>query len=98
MRTACSSRPNHNFEGERTWCYTVTVKSLRLGQLLPFPLCLLAYLLRLLRRSEPTTPLLVHLRPRGHTVDGHKEQLLGLDLAKKMIDIRKDGREDLFFG
>ena len=88
----------HQSKRTRTRGDTVTVKRLRVRQLLALPLCLLPDLLRLLGRSEPTAPLLVHLRPRGHTVDGHKEQLLGLDLAKKMIDIRKDGREDLFFG
>lgn len=48
--------------------------------------------------SEPTTSLLVHLCPRGNTVNRHEEDLLGLDLGEEVIDVREYGEDDLFFG
>ncbi|PWY79671.1 hypothetical protein BO70DRAFT_52842 [Aspergillus heteromorphus CBS 117.55] len=46
---------------------------------------------------ETSRALLVHLGSRGHTVDRHEEQLLGLDLAVQMLDIIKNGNEHLVF-
>ena len=78
-----------------TWRDTIAVERFRIWQLLSLALRLLTHLPRFLRRPEATTTLLVHLRTRGDTVDGHEKQLLRLDLSKEMIDIRKDGGENL---
>ena len=48
--------------------------------------------------SETASTLLVHLGARGDTIDGHEEELLGLDLAKQMLDVVEDGNEHLVLG
>ena len=41
---------------------------------------------------------MVHLGARRDTVDGHEEELLGLDLAEQMLDVVEDLDEHLIFG
>jgi hypothetical protein len=48
--------------------------------------------------SETSRTLLVHLGARSDTIDGHEKELLGLDLAKQMLDVVEDGDEHLVFG
>jgi hypothetical protein len=48
--------------------------------------------------SKPTTSLLVHLCPGGHTVNRHEEDLLRLDLGEEVIDVREYGEDDLLLG
>lgn len=71
----------------RTWRDTVAIKCLLLRQLLPFRLCFLSDLLRLLRSTEPATSLLIHLGAWCHPIHGHEEEFLWFNLAKKMVDI-----------
>ena len=52
-----------------------------------------------LRRTETTRTLLVQLRTRGHAVDGHEEQLLGLgDLRDHAVNVAEDGQHHLAQG
>lgn len=81
----------------RTGCDAIAIKRLRVRQLLPLMLGFLSDFLRLLRGPESATPLLVHLRARRDTVNGHEEQLLWLDFTKEMVDIGENGGENLLF-
>ena len=76
----------------------VAIESLRIRQLLSFPLCLFPNLLRFFGCPETSTALLIHLGSGCDTVDGHEEQLLGFNLPKQMVDISEDGSKDLLFG
>jgi hypothetical protein len=60
-----------------TWGDTITVKRLLIRQRLSIPLRLLPDLLRLLRRSEPPTTLLVHLRPWSHSIHSYENSFFG---------------------
>jgi hypothetical protein len=47
---------------------------------------------------EPSRALLVHLGAGSHAVHSHEEELLGLDLAKEVLDVIEDGDKDLLVG
>ena len=51
---------------------------------------LVADLLCLLGRSETPAALLVHLGARCDAIDGHEEELVGLDDGEEMLYIRED--------
>ena len=55
-------------------------------------------LLGLLRGSESTRALLVHLRPRRDAVDGHVQQLAGADHGEEPVDVVEDALEHFFLG
>ena len=79
----------------RTWCYTIAVKRFLFGQFLSFCFCLCSYFFGLFCCAEPSTSLLVHLCPRRYTIYSHKEQLFRFDFPKKMVDVGKNGSENL---
>lgn len=54
------------------------------------PVKLPEVLLVVLRRPETPTPLVVHLAPRGHTVQGEHDGLGGLEQVNNRIDVIKD--------
>lgn len=81
-----------------TWGDTIAVEGFLIGQLLSFRLGLFPYFFRIPRCTKTATALLVLLCPRGHTVDGHKEEFLRLDFAKEVVDIGKYGSEYLLLG
>ena len=81
----------------RTRSDTIRVKGLLLGQLLPFLLSLASLLDGVSRSSKSPASLLVHLRPRGDTVNGHEKDLLRLDLGEQMVYIREYREYHLFF-
>jgi hypothetical protein len=93
-----------NLENQRsrsrrhTRCDTVGIERFLLWELLSFTLRLLVLLPGVSCGSEPTTSLLVHLCPRGHTVNRHEEDLLRLDLGEEVINVREYGEDDLFLG
>ena len=61
---------------------TVAIERLFFRKFLPFPLSLLPDLPRFLGCSEPSAPLLVHLRTRSNSVYSHEKQFLRLYLSK----------------
>ena len=65
-----------------TWGDAIAVESLSLREFPPLSLSLLPDFSSLLGCSEPSTPLLVHLRTRGDPIDSHEKQLLRFDLSK----------------
>ena len=86
----------------------VTVKRLRLDlvghldalltELLAELFLLLRFFLRLLRGTETTRALLVHLRAGGDAVDGHVQQLSRAHHSEEAIDVVKDALEHLLLG
>ena len=74
----------------------VAVERLFFRKFLPLSLGLVPNFSRLLGCSEPPTPLLVHLRSRGNSVDSHEKQLLRFDLPKQVIHVREYRGENLF--
>jgi hypothetical protein len=85
-----------NLPNSPTWRDTITVEGCFLRELLSLGQRLLLRLLCLFRGPKPPTALLVHLRPRSHTINSQEEQFLWFDLFKEMIDICEDRGEYLF--
>jgi hypothetical protein len=54
-------------------------------------------LLSVSSRAEPAGPLLVHLRPRGHSIDGEVDELLGFNQVYDLVRVRVDVPEDFLF-
>jgi len=54
-------------------------------------------LLSVSSRAEPAGPLLVHLRPRGHSIDGEVDELLGFNQVYDLVRVRVDVPENLLF-
>jgi hypothetical protein len=50
------------------------------------------------RRPESARTLLVHLGPRSDAVDGHEEELLGLDLAEQVLDVVENSDKHFLLG
>ena len=73
----------------RTRGDAVAVERLFFREFLPLSLCLLPDFPRFLGCSEPTTPLLIHLRTRGNPIDSHEKQLLRFDLPEQVIHVRE---------
>jgi len=81
-----------------TWCNTIAVECFGVWELLAIPDSLFSSFSSLFSSPEPTTPLLIHLCSRCYTIYSHKEDLLRLNFAKKMVDVCKDCGEDLRLG
>lgn len=64
-----------------TRCNAIAIEYL-FRKFYPFSLKDLPRLSRFLGRSEASTPLLVHLRARGNSVNSYEKQLLGFDLPE----------------
>lgn len=54
--------------------------------------------LRFLRSSEPTSTLLIHLRPRGHAIDRHVNQLRRPNQFHQTIHVVEDIDEHIIQG
>lgn len=83
---------------KRTRSNTVAVERRLLGQLLSLPESLLLQVLGLLRGPKSPASLLVHLCSRRNTVDGHEEDLAGLDFGEEVVDVGVDGEDHLLLG
>lgn len=80
-----------------TWGDAVAVERLFLRHLDSLSDGLFTGCLSLESCSETSCTLLVHLRPRGHAIDGHEEELLRFDLAEEMLNVVEYTNKHLFF-
>lgn len=83
---------------QQTWSDAVAIKGILRRHLDSLSYRLLFRPLGIQSGSKPSRSLLVHLGSRSNAVDGHEEELLGLDLTEQMLYITKDGDEHLIFG
>ena len=81
-----------------TWGNAIRVERVLLRHLFPFSNRLVPRCFGVQRGSKTAGALLVHLRPRCDTVNGHEEELLRLDLPEQMLDIVEYLDEHLVFG
>ena len=80
------------------WRNTVAVERLLFWHFLPLTNRFFSSIFNIESCAESSCALLVHLSSGGNPINGHEEELMRLNLPKKMLDVVKYRNEHLLLG